>query len=187
MLEKNTLVKVKNVTNARTGYVIPDLGNFHRLFMPGETKEITFDELEKLSFTPGGRAIISDFLMIDNEEALKELLGEVEPEYFYTKEDVENILNTGSIEQLMDFLDFAPEGLISLMKDLAIIMEIPDIRKREAIKEKTGFDITKAILINHESMSEEEMNKTENVRRTAPIEHKDESEKRTPPKYKVVR
>ena len=37
----------------------------------------------------------------------------------------------------MDTLDFAPEGVIGLMKDLAVKLEIPDVRKRQAISERT--------------------------------------------------
>jgi len=43
-MEKDTLVKVVNKYNGTVGYDVPDL-NIHRNFYPGETKEITFNEL----------------------------------------------------------------------------------------------------------------------------------------------
>lgn len=185
-MEKNTLIKVKNTTSSRVGYTIPDLGNLHRIFIPGEIKEIEFDELNKLYFTPGGEAILRNHLSIQNKEALELILGNVEPEYYYSEKDVESILTNGSLEQFMDFLDFAPEGLINLAKDLAVSMEINDIRKRNAIKDKTGFDVTKAIEFNHEIEKEDGDTQEETkVRRTSPIT--EEPKRRTePPKYKVT-
>lgn len=185
MLDKNTIIKVKNSTNSRVGYIIPDLGNLHRNFMPGETKEVLFDEIQKLSFTPGGTTILREHLTIENQEALNEILGEVEPEYFYTREDVEKLLTVGTVEQFMDFLDFAPEGMINLAKDLAVSLEISDIRKRDAIKNKTGFDVTTAIAINHETESERESEETQ-TRRATPINQTGNSRRTDAPKYKVV-
>lgn len=182
MLNKDTLIKVKNSTNSRVGYLIPDLGNFHRSFMPGETKEVTFEEIQKLSFTPGGEVILKNHLIIEDKEALSLILGDVEPEYFYTQEDVKSLLESGTIEQFMDFLDFAPEGLINSVKDLAVSLEVNDIRKRNAIKDKTGFDVTKAIEINHMVTEDDIDNNSSSAgktRRSEPI-------KKTAPKYNVV-
>lgn len=185
MLDKDTLIKVKNTTSGRVGYTIPDLGNLHRGFTSGETKEVPFDELRKLAFTPGGETLLRNHLTIENKEALQLILGDVEPEYFYTQEDVKTLLTTGSIEQFMDFLDFAPEGMINSAKDLAVSMEISDIRKRDAIKNKTGFDVTKAIQINHETGVDEDT-KEEKVRRTAPMTQDKDGRRTSPPKYKVT-
>lgn len=185
MIEKDTLIKVKNTTNSRVGYLIPDLGNLHRNFMPNETKEIPFEEVQKLAFTPGGEVLLKQHLTIENQEALKTVLGDVEPEYFYTEEDVKNLLKTGTIEQFMDFLDFAPEGMINLAKDLAVSTEVNDIRKRDAIKNKTGFDVTKAIEINHETGTGE-LKEDIKIRRTAPINQETSTRRAEPPKYKVT-
>lgn len=187
MLNKNDIVKVTNRDNGTVGYSIPDLGNLRRSFQKGETKEITMDELRKLSFLPGGIDLIQECFIIQNEEALRELLSDVEPEYFYTKQDIEKLLLTGTIEQLMDCLDFAPIGVIDLVKDLAVELKINDIAKREVILEKTGFNVTKAIDINKET--EENDIPTEKRRRAEPIKSTtDTTPKRrtTPPQYKVV-
>ena len=90
MINKDTLIKVVNKYNGTVGYNVPDLG-VHRNFYPNESKDITFDELEKLSFAPGGEAILKDFLEIQNKEAQiedlhktivdsKELFSEIEAE-----------------------------------------------------------------------------------------------------------
>jgi hypothetical protein len=47
----------------------------------------------------------------------------------------------------LDALDFAPEGVIALIKDEAVKTNLNDMSKREAILDKTGFDVTKAIEI----------------------------------------
>ena len=45
MVEKNREIKLTNRDNGTVGYTIPDL-NLHRTFSGGETKTITFEELE---------------------------------------------------------------------------------------------------------------------------------------------
>lgn len=167
MLEKSTKIKIKNATNSKVGYLIPDFNNLYRSFMPGESKEITYEELEKLSFVPGGETLLRNHLIIDNKEALASILGDVEPEYFYTEKDVRYLLSSGTIDQFMDFLDFAPVGMINLAKDLAVSTELNDVRKREAIKNKTGFDVTKAIQINNETL--DEVVEEEKMRRATPV------------------
>ena len=190
MLEKNTIIKVMNRDNGTVGYTILDLNNLHRNFQPKEEKEVTMEELRKLSYLPGGETIIKDCLIIENEEALKELLSDVEPEYFYTEEDIKTLLTSGTIDQFMDCLDFAPVGVIDLVKDLAVKMEINDIRKRQAILEKTGFNVDKAIQINKET-SEEEV-PVEKTRRAQPISANatnadtNTGRRTAPPKYKVT-
>ena len=82
-------------------------------------------ELRKLSYIPGGEVILREYLVIDNKEALDELLnGGVEPEYFYTEDEIKTLLLTGSLDQLMDCLDFAPGGVIDLVKKYAVELKI---------------------------------------------------------------
>lgn len=159
MLNKNTKIKVKNRNNGSIGYTIPDMHNLHRKFYAGEVKEniITFDELQKLSYLPGGMYILENYLVIlDNDEARDTLLGQVEPEYGYTDEDVKNLLLNGSLDELLDCLDFAPVGVIELVKTLAVELEISDLRKRNAIFDKTGFNINNAIDIKHAASEPEQ-------------------------------
>ena len=165
MLEDKTMVRVTNRDNGRVGYVIPDLGNLHRVFESGESKDVSMQELRKLSWLPGGKDILENYLVLDNKDAISELLGEVEPEYHYTEDDVKVLLLTGSLDALKDCLDFAPEGTINLVKILAVELEINDILKRQAILEKTGFNVNTAIMVNHETS--EEGDSEEKTRRVA--------------------
>ena len=191
MIEKDTLIKVKNRDSGTVGYTIPELGNLHRSFSKGETKEITMDELRKLSYISGGKILLQNYLIVQNQDALKELLSDdVEPEYYYGEEEIKKLLLTGSNDQLLDCLEFAPEGVIGLVKDLAVSLKINDISKRNIILEKTGFNVTNAIAINEETI-EDEGEETKSSRRSAPVtvEKSDETPKRrvaAPQQYNVV-
>ena len=191
MIEKDTLIKVKNRDSGTVGYTIPELGNLHRSFSKGETKEITMDELRKLSYISGGKILLQNYLIVQNQDALKELLSDdVEPEYYYGEEEIKKLLLTGSNDQLLDCLEFAPEGVIGLVKDLAVSLKINDISKRNIILEKTGFNVTNAIAINEETI-EGEGEEAKSSRRSAPVtvEKSDEAPKRrvaAPQQYNVV-
>lgn len=165
MLDKKIILKVKNRDNGGVGYEIPDLG-LYRTFQAGEEKEVTMEELRKLSYLPGGKAILKNYLVIDNEEAVEELLSEVEPEYYYTDEDIKKLLLEGSLAQFQDCLDFAPEGTINLLKKYAVDLELNDVAKRKALLEATGFNVTSAIEANRREDIQEEPEKT---RRAAAI------------------
>lgn len=181
MIDKTTLIKVRNRDNGTVGYRIPDLGNLHRNFQVGETKEITMEELRKLSYLPGGMVILRDCLIIDNKEAVAELLGEVEPEYNYTEEEVKLLLTSGSIDQFMDALDFAPKGVIELIKTLAVDLKLNDVAKRQAILDKTGFNVTRAIEINAETAVDMEKEASARTRRAAPISGEEKAEETATP------
>lgn len=191
MIEKDTLIKVKNRDNGTVGYTIPELGNLHRSFSKGETKEITMDELRKLSYISGGKLLLQDYLIVQDQDALRELLSDdVEPEYYYGEEEIKKLLLTGSNDQLLDCLEFAPEGVIGLVKDLAVSLKINDISKRNIILEKTGFNVTNAITINEETV-EGEGEETKSSRRSAPVtvDKGEETPKRrtaAPQQYNVV-
>lgn len=171
MSSNEKMVRITNRARSVVGYDIPDMGNLHRNFAPGETKTISMDELRSLSWTPGGDYLLKHCFILADEEAVTELVGEhVEPEYYYGANEIKTLLTTGSLDQLKDCLDFAPDGVKEMIKDMAVKMELNDVRKRDAIKTKLGFDVTKAIEINHmskESAPEEEKKST---RRAAPVE-----------------
>lgn len=159
MIDAKEMIKVTNRDNGSVGYTIPDL-QLYREFAAGETKEISMEELRKLSYIPGGMVILEDYLVLDNKEAVAELLNEVEPEYFYTEADVKNLLLTGSLDALKDCLDYAPEGTISLVKKMAVDLKLNDIQKREAILEMTGFNVTSAIMVNEETAEDTKEDKS---------------------------
>ena len=85
-------IQVANRTGGTLGYVIPEMNNLKRFFLDGETKSIEMGELRKLSWTPGGKTMIEQCLLIKDKDVVNELLnGEVEPEYYLSDKEVENL------------------------------------------------------------------------------------------------
>lgn len=162
MLQDKDLVKVTNRGTGKVGYKVQDL-NIRRIYEPKETKEVTMEELRKLSYSIGGSALIRDNLIIRDEEAVRELIPDVEPEYYYEEEDVKNLLIKGSLDELLDCLDFAPEGTLNLVKKVAVEIELNDVQKRQAIFNALGFNVTNAI--ENSRMDEDEVQEEQKVRR----------------------
>ena len=186
-MDKKTLIKVTNRDSGRVGYKVEELG-VRRQFAPRETKEITFEELEKLSFLPGGLVLLKDYLIVKNEQAMKDLGIHVEPEYYYNEEQIKGILLNSTMDEFLDCLDFAPDGVIDSLKRLAVDLPLNDVQKRDAILEKTGFNVTRAIEIKNTKYDgdtekkEDELASTHKRRVAVPAG----PARRTPPKYKVV-
>ena len=144
-MDENKKIKVQNRDFGSVGYTIPDLNNLHRTFQPNEIKIITYDELFKLSQVPGGDYIIANYLIIHDEEAVKELIGMIEPEYFYTEQDIVRLMQFGSVDEFEDCLNFAPLGVLELIKQVAVALPLNDVAKRDLIQKKLSFDVAGAI------------------------------------------
>lgn len=146
MVEDSRKVKIKNrVGNGTVGYTIPDMNNLTRIFEDGEEKIVTFEEIRKLSYLHGGSKILKNYLTIEDKEILDEINFNPEPEYFYTREDIIKLMQTGNLDEFLDCLDFAPDGVKETIKTLAVELPLNDVAKRDAIQEKLGFNVTNAI------------------------------------------
>lgn len=187
---ENEMVIVTNRNNGYTGYQIPDTG-VRRNFAPGESKRISKEELMQLSYIEGGEYLLKNYLIVNNDKTLEELNISVQPEYYYTEEEIKELLTTGSLDQLEDTLNFAPDGVIEIIKDMAVKTELPDTRKRKMISEKTGFNIDNAIRVN-EVMAEDQIKDEHSEpieRKASPINvESDTPQRKAAPikKYKVV-
>ena len=144
MINANTVYNVLNRSSSMVGYTIPEL-NIRREFQPGETKKIKFSELEQLTYQPGGTTLIQDYFLIREQEVTDALNIQTEIEYYMNEDNVRDLILNGSLDQFLDCLDFAPEGVIEMIKKLAIELPMNDVEKREALKKKTGFDVDAAI------------------------------------------
>lgn len=193
MVSKDKIIELTNRDHGSVGYRIPDL-NIHRTFSAGETKKVTFNEIEQLSWVDGGKALLKHYLIIQDPEAAEEILGEVQPEYFYTQKDVKKLLTEGTLDQLKDTLEYGPKGVIDLVKQEAVELKLNNNAMREEIQKTTHFNVTNAInndLISKEN-SEDEAATTQ--RRSKPITASESetttssrrSEPITESKYKVV-
>lgn len=182
MIDKNKEIKVVNRTSGIVGYTIPDMGNLHRSYTARETKTVTFEEMQKLSYLPGGTYMLKNSLLIRDPEVVEELFpgytAEV-PEYYYSDVQIEQLMKTGSLDAFLDCLDFAPEGVLDIIKKKAVEMPLNDISKCNAIREKLGFDVLKAIEIEKESKVVVEEKKNSNRRTAAPAVKMEGTESKT--------
>ena len=194
-MENTTKVKVRNRSNSVVVYSVEDL-RVRREFMPGEVKQIPLEEIYALSQKAGGATIIANYLFIENPAAVEEMSMNVEPEYYLDDKGVIDLLTNGSVDALLDCLDFAPAGVLDLVQKYAISLPVTDTRKIKAIKDKTGFDV--ALALKHkaelEAEAAEASNQTESGmtvdqptgRRVQP-KTTEASGRRTTPKYNVVK
>ena len=185
-MDKDKIYLVTNRSASRVFYSIPDLHR-NREFQPGETKKITYEELEQLNFQPGGNVLLRDYLFLQDPEAAKTFIGKVEPEYNMTAVEVKELILNGSMDEWLDCLDFAPEGVIDLIKTLSVELPLTDTRKMQAFKEKKGIDLMRAIQAHMDE--QEPAQEPAAQRRTAEVEEKvsAQPERRTSgSKYKVV-
>jgi len=143
-MENKDIVIVENRTAAKVIYSIPDRG-IRRELAPGQSIKTTKDEIEALSYVNGGLDLIRNHLLVKDEEILDNLNIEREPEYYMSNADVVRLIQEGSLDEFLDALDFAPEGVITLIKDLSVQLPLNDYAKRQALKDKTGFDVSAAI------------------------------------------
>lgn len=193
MVSKDKIINLTNRDHGSVGYRIPDL-NIHRTFSGGETKRVTFNEIEQLSWVDGGKALLKHYLIIQDPEAAEEILGKVEPEYFYTDKDVKKLLTEGTLDQLKDTLQYGPKGVIDLIKQDAVEVKLNNNEMREEIFKATNFNVTNAI--NNELVTNEtsEPKAATSQRRSQPItasgSNLSTSSRRSEPitesKYKVV-
>ena len=188
-MENNKIYNVKNRSTGVVVYSLPEVG-IRREFAPGETKKISYDELEKLTFRSGGRTLIQNYLQIQDIVATQNLNIRTEPEYFYSEKDIIEIMKNGSLDKFLDMLDFADVGVIDLIKKYAVELPMNDYAKMRALKDKTGFDAEAALRHNRE---DKEADSVENIsttakRRVAIEEPAETAEpaRRTTPEYKVV-
>ena len=184
-MDMKKLYIVKNRSACEVVYTIPEDG-IRRPFAPGETKRISLEELQKLGYQAGGREIMTNFLQIQEEEATEQLGIHREIEYDMSEQQIIELLKTGSLDALLDALDFAPTGVIDLIKTFAVQMPLNDMAKCDAIKEKTGFDVMAAIKNNIADKTVEEKPEATAERRVKPAEKAETPTRRTTTQYKVV-
>lgn len=188
-MDKNKMYQVKNRSSSVITYSIPDTG-IKRTFAPGEVKKVSFEELEKLSYQPGGSVLISNYLLISDIEAISDLNVRTEPEYYLTEPQIVDLIKHGSLDQFLDCLDFAPTGVLELVKDLSLKIPLSDYQKRQALKEKIGFDIDAALRHIEEEKAEERQANNNTIEPATPQRRvkteEVKQERRTSGGYKIV-
>lgn len=185
----SVMYNVKNRSAGVAVYKIPELG-VRRSFQPGEVKQISAEELEKLTYRPGGLAILANFLQIQSAEGLQRVGINPQPEYHMSEKDIANLMVNGSLDEFLDCLDFAPPGVIDLIKKMSVSLPLGDFAKKKALKDKTGFDCDAAL---KHVMEEREDDGENTILKTGERRVKKEEtvipaapERRAAPKYNVV-
>lgn len=185
MVNSEQIYEVKNRSMSMVVYKIPE-DNIRREFAPGEVKRIPYGELEKLSYQAGGRTLIQNYLQF-KEEVPQDLNLHIEPEYFMSEQQIVELLQTGSLDAFLDCLDFAPEGVLELVKQLSVKLPLTDYNKRKALKDKTGFDLDAALKhIEEEKIEEQTPISAPTTGRRVVKEEPAAPARRTEGKYKIV-
>ena len=182
----STMYNVKNRSAGVAVYKIPELG-IRRSFAPGEVKQISAEELEKLTYQPGGMALLAGFLQIMDQAGIARIGLKPEPEYHMSEQDIAALMTSGSLDAFLDCLDFAPPGVIDLIKKLSVSLPLSDFQKKKALREKTGFDCDAAlkhVMEEKEDEGQDTILKTSGERRVK--EEEVPAGRRTVPKYNVV-
>ena len=188
-MDLNTKVAVVKRAKGSVGYKLDTLRVSRR--WQHDAKDpiyIPVGELIELTTIPGGRKLLEEYLIIQDDEARFEVLGiETPPEYLYTEKEINYLLQKGSNEQLLDCLDYAPSGVLDLVKMLAIQNKPDTTVKIDAINKKFNIDLNELIKINSELRHSDDENTTDEApaeRRSAPIVlDKEENTK----KYKIIK
>lgn len=136
-----------NVLNRSTDqvvYSLPEM-NIRRVFTVGENKEIPAEELRALSQLDGGLILLKEYLRVDDRAWVDEYLPDAPIEYFWGSDEVRKCILEDSPELFSETLDYAPEGVIDMIKDFSWKMPMTDMNKIHSLLEKTGFDVLAAI------------------------------------------
>lgn len=146
-MSENTNIQVRNLTDHII--VIPDKEMHRRYeFQPEETKTFDRDTLRRLAYLPGVLYLFRNSLSVRDKDLASEFGvsdDTYEHEYKWSRADIDKCLTTGSLDELLDALDFAPEGVVDTIVQRAIELKLNDMAKRKAIQDKTGKNITSMI------------------------------------------
>lgn len=135
-----------NVINRSAELVCYDLPELRvsREFEIGMHKDIPEEELEALFQNVGGNFQLKNFLLVEDREWVKKH-WDAPIEYFWDFDAVKNCVLNDPLDLFEETLEYAPEGVIELIKEYAWRLPCNDLNKIHAIKEKTGFDAQLAV------------------------------------------
>ena len=151
-MSEETMIQVRNLTDHIV--VIPDKEMHRRYsFQPEEVKNFDKDTLRRLNYLPGVTYLFRNCLSVRDEGLAKEFgvsTDTFEHEYKWTREDIDKCLTSGSLDELLDALDFAPGGIVDTIVQRAVELKVNDVSKRKAILEKTGKNVDSMINLSEQ-------------------------------------
>ena len=166
-------VRIRNLTAFPAVYVTPST-HIRRELPPHGSMEVTAGELREASYDHGCIEMFRNYVQICNKELAVEFgVPEDMVEYHWSAKDIDDaLLKPELYDAFLDALDFGPDGIKDSLVQRAVELEIPDVRRREAIKNVLGQDVTRMIenkhLIqaNNDTQEEETPTKTRRATKT---------------------
>lgn len=181
-MDGNKKVPVRSRTEGSVAYKLDSLRVARSWPKTGSVLQISIDELKELMVQPGGEYILRNLVIIEDEEARIEILGaEVQPEYNYTEDEIKYLLYEAEDNALLDCLDYAPIGVLELIKEYSLEKMPNTTAKIKAINQKLNINLNKIIEMMRDDDDDTAKQPTTNSRRTAPVVLPEKKEK-----YKVV-
>jgi hypothetical protein len=165
VIDDSDMIVVKNMTDGIVGFR-DQMTNRLYSFSPNQPMSISAGTLRALSYSSGGLELLQNYLTVENTELREEF--NISPdmvEYDWDQQKVDSVLLEGTLDELLDALDFGPTGIKELIVSRAVALDLPDVHKREAIQEKTGANITN--IITAAKTNEEDAKEAPSGRRTA--------------------
>ena len=108
-------------------------------------KDLEYEELERVLNDYGTRKLFQEYLLIKDKKICESLDLNYDESYYYDANQIINILENGTDEELIELLQSCPQGSKDIIKEAAIELQLDSTRKRNIIKDYLGFDITFAI------------------------------------------
>lgn len=155
-------MKVINRSDGNVTYYLEEMRT-RRVFTPNEAKEIEPAEMEALFQMDGGAELIKQYLLVD-DKAWVESHWQPEEEYFWQYADIERCLKEDSLELFSETLDYAPQGVLDLLKTISWRLPLTDLNKINEIRNKLGFDVQAAVQIMESQVRREAAPKKERLR-----------------------
>lgn len=181
-MDGNRRVPVRSRTEGSVAYKLDSLRVARSWPKSGAVLQISIDELKELMVYPGGEYILRNLVIIEDEAVRIEILGaEVQPEYNYTEDEIKYLLYEAEDNALLDCLDYAPVGVLELIKEFSLEKMPNTTAKIKAINQKLNINLNKIIEMMRDDNDDAAKQSTTNGRRTAPVVLPEKKEK-----YKVV-
>lgn len=154
-ISDETMVEVRSLTDLPVTLFQKDK-NLRITFQKNQVRKMKAGDIRELNFEPGIHVLFTEYLSVGDPELAAEIgVSEqvLEYEYQWTINDVKNLLTEGSLEELEDVLNCAPQGIVDTIVDQAVEMRLNDVAKRDLIKQYTGQDITKKLEVKDRTES----------------------------------
>lgn len=164
-------IRIRNLTRNIVVYITPSTGIRREIAAQGSIY-VSAGELRECSYDTGCSNMFHDYIQICNPTLAEELgVSSDIIEYNWKVDDIKEVLlstDDNDYNRFLDALDFAPAGIRQNIVDMAVELEVPDMRRREAIKQAMNVDITRMIENKHAMQADsEEESKQKTTKRRA--------------------